>query len=299
MFLYDNNIISENSLTVTAEPNENFFEESMKYNKDLLTESMKASKYMMDVVIEYGDTEKIVTEAFADFKNKVLKFLREFKAKVVVLFRRWIDWIAKKLHTDGLYTDKAMDALLADNAKCTALDGFKMELSEPTDFGFVYFNELKACQYPKNLKASARTIVRQRVSGNNKDKEDYDVKKLRDELIKETNSFLNGNKMQSVTIQDIRAIYANKRNGKLDLPKYKNEVVDSIDVINKEAEYVGKMGVDMVKDQEAYNTIVTIASCLNEHLTTMANNYATYIDRINKLIAEFLPQAEQYLIANG
>ena len=63
------------------------------------------NKSMNYLTKRYGSNEKILTEAFADFKARVIKFLKEFKAKVVVLFRRWLDFIAKKLSMVGRYTN--------------------------------------------------------------------------------------------------------------------------------------------------------------------------------------------------
>lgn len=298
MFLYDNNIVSESYLTVDSEPVIDFYTEAMGYNKTLLAESMDATQHMLDTVYEYGATSNVLTEAFSDWKDKIVKFLKEFKARIITLFRRWIDWISKKLHAKGRYGDDAVEKLLNDSTKCSALSSFKMDLTEPTDFGYTYFNELKNPAYPNNLKASATAIQHSRINSKGKDdNNDYDIKKIRDTLTAETQSYLNGSKITQVDINTIRTLYDNKKGGDKTLKKYKDVTVAVIDQITKIADTVGGLGNDMVKDQQAYNALITISTCLNEHLTKMANEYPTYINRIDQTINSFLPQAEQYLLA--
>ena len=299
MFLYNNTITSESSLYVETEPKVNFVEESLSYNKELLTETMSATSHMFDIVAEYSDTPKAVTEAFSDWANKIGKFLKEFKAKVIVLFKRWIDWIAKKLHMKGLYSDEAVKTLLADTAKCSKLAGFKMELAEPTDFGFTYFNELENRVFIKNAHASAFAVEKDRVDYTSKRSVDLDVKKIRDELMNESKGFLNGLKKTEITIDDIRTLYDIKSKGAERIKKDKDEVIAEIDRLSKISNVIGRIDTDPVKDQQAYNAVITIVTCLNEHLTSMSNTYPTYINLVDKTFAEFLPQAEQYLIANG
>ena len=296
MFLYDNNIVSESYLTVEAEPVVDFYTEAMECNKALLTESMGATKYMMDVISEYGNDRHVVTEAFSEWKDKIIKFLKEFKAKVIVLFRRWIDWIAKKLHMKGRYSDEAVEKLLADNSKCAALAGFKMELAEPTDFGYTYFTELQSASYPKALNNLADSVHKAR-SVKDGDKNEYDAQKLRDKMANETQSFLSGNKITEVGIDDLRNLFDFKKNGAKNLKRYEETTLKSIEQITKSAQIIGNFKDSMVEDKNAYMYLVTVASCLGDHLTKMSNEYATYINRIDQVTHSFLPQAEQYLLA--
>lgn len=299
MFLYDNNIISENSLRINTEPDIDFYTEAVSYNKALLASSMQATKEMLDTIMEYGDSPKIVQESFSDFKDKIVKFLREFKAKIVTLFRRWIDWIAKKLHMKGRYTDEAMEALLKDSNKVNRLSGFRLQLNEEVDFGHKYFNELTTSAYPSNLYTMAIKISTARVNTPASDHNTYDLKQLKDSLVAETTAILNGSKTRELTLNDIKVIFDYKKDGEKTLNKYKEGVMKTIDQINNLTTHIGKGGNDALKDQQACNSIITLASCLGDHLSTMANAYPTYIDRINSAIVRFLPAAEEYMIAQG
>jgi len=298
MFLYDNNIVSENYLTVEPEPTVDFYTEAVECNKALLTESMGATKYMIDVIAEYGDSANIVTEAFSEWKDKIIKFLKEFKAKVIVLFRRWIDWLAKKLNMKGRYGDEAMNTLLRDTAKCAALADFSMELPEPTDFGFIYFNELDVATFPTSLDKMVDNIRKTGIDDN----EEYDAKKIRDQLANETQSYLNGTKLSVLTIKDMRQLFNIKQSASKNLDNYKNKVIDAINHVTVASHVIGGSYKTSTKtinpqDQKVYEYLVTIASCLGDHLTKMSNEYATYINRIDQAITSFLPQAEQYLLA--
>lgn len=300
MFLYNNTITSESSLYIETEPTINFVEEAISYNKELISESMNATKQMIDIVAEYSDTPKAVAEAFADWKTRIIKFLKEFKARVIVLFKRWIDWIAKTLHKKGFYSDDAVKELLANVFKSSKLADFKMELSEPVDFGFTYFNELQTCAFIDNVDAVAGSIYIDRVKDpHSKHPMEINVKKIRDELTVQSKSFLCGSKKTELTLADIKALYDAKSRAADDLKKYKDRVITEIERLGKIAEHIGNASNDAFKDQCGYNAVVAVSTCLNEHLTNMANTYPEFINRINKAFAEFLPQAEQYLIANG
>ena len=200
---------------------------------------------------------------------------------------------------DGRYSDKAAETLLSDSSKCSALSNFKLTLTEPTDFGFTYFNELKSQTYPDNLRKSADAIYNARFKNSSDKVEDCDIKRLRDDLQNQTTGFLNGTKMTEVGINDFKAIFNNKKDGKEDIKKYEKKVMDTIDYLNKLVADTSQLGNNGFKDQQSANTVVNIVSCLQAHLASMTNAHQTYISRIDKLVAEFLPQAEQYLLSQG
>ena len=300
MFLYDNNIVSETYLQVEAEPVDNFFEESMQYNKELLTESMSATKQMLDTVLEYGNTDKVVMEAFADFKDRILKFLREFKAKIITLFRKWIDWIAKKLHMKGLYSDEAVEKLLGDSNKVQALADYELTYSEGIDLGHRFFNELNTPQFPNFVRDSAIDVIARALSNHSgKNIVEIDAQKLRDELMVESNSFVNGNKQYSVTINDIRTLYGYKNSGKTMINNYKNAIIALVNMIERQATQVNGNTRNVMGNQNSYNALITMVTCLNEHLSLMANKYPEYINTIDKIFVDFLPGAEKFLLSRA
>ena len=300
MFLYDNNIISENSLRVETEPEVDFYSEALSYNKELLSNSMRATKEMLDVIAEYGDSEKVVQESFSDFKDKIVKFLKEFKARIIVLFRRWLDWIAKKLNMKGRYGDEAVKTLLADQNKRNMLKNFRYTLNEEVDFGYKYFNELTTANYANGAHDIAIGIFGKRINDlKDQDKASYEIKKMKDDFVAQTTDILNGSKTRELTIDDIETLYNNKTSGQKLLNTYESKVMTAINRINDLAKRVTANKGNPEKDQHACMTLVTIASCLGDHLSAMANNYSVYIDRINTAFTNFLPAAEEYLLANG
>lgn len=294
MFLYDNNIISSNYLSIASEPTNDFVAESFAYNREAIAASLDASRVMLETINEYGHTNNIITEAFDDFKNKIIEIIRNFKAKVIVLFRRWIDWISKKLGGGGRYRIESAKALLADNARCKALAGFRYELPEPTDFGFTYFNELTNPYFPNQVVLKAAEITKN-LLGNKKF--EFDVKKMRDEFQSETNSYLNGSKTSELDIRSFENVVKLLDNADKTLDAYKKTVINAIQAIEKHANRVGNL-TNLAASQAACNAILAMVTCLNEHLTAMASNFAIFVGRIHKVIAEFLPLAEEYLIRN-
>ena len=291
MFLYDNTIVSENQLVVDTIP-ENFVEEAISYNKELLQGYLTATTEMIELINAHDGMDNVVTEAFDDFMDRVLAFLREFKAKVIVLFRRWVDWISKKLSGVGRYRIEAAKALFKDATKCRNLAGFRFELTEPTDFGFTYFQELDKPNFPYQVIDKAIEINANCRKGKDFDQ---DAQKMRDHFQRETNSYLNGSKMTEVTIRDLENIVGLLDNADKKLAKYKNTITDAISAIEKEAKTLKKLGLTCGK--AASNAMLVLVTCLNEHLTAMSSNFAAFVNRITTITAEFLPRAEEYLIA--
>ena len=298
MFLYSNTIVSEQYLTIQSEPIHDFYMESLGYNKELLTNSLIATKEMLNVLHTYGTSDNIMLEAESNWFDKIIKFLKEFKAKVVVLFRRWIDWIAKKLHMRGRYSDEAIEDMITKHG--TELQGFKLELPEPVDYGFAYFNELTAPSVPKNMIETVEKIKDEyKTAGDDKHARVMDIKVVRDEFQGVTNGLVNGTKTTELTITLIDTLVKNKKSGKAQLEKYRKEVMDAIEDIDRSVKAVHKNSTNIViGDQNLVNALLSMITCLNEHLTAMANAYPTYINNIDKAIMEFLPKAEQYLMAN-
>jgi Holliday junction resolvase RusA-like endonuclease len=298
MFLYDNTIVSEHYLKVQSEPVVDFYTESIECSKMLLTESVSASKRMLDVVTEYGSTKNIVTEAMSEWIDRIVKVLKEFKAKIIVLFRKWIDWIKRKLHMKTRYSDEAMQDMI-DKSK-SRLQGFSIELPEPIDYGFTYFNELTNPTFPRTV---INTLIQLKSEYGNavSDAKAHvmDIKTVRDELQNTTNGFVNGTKTMALNITIMENLLANKKKGKTDLDNYQKKVMDAIDAIEKDVKRMQNSARNIVvDDQNLVNAMLTLVTCLHSHLASMANAYPTYINNIDKAIMQFLPQAEQYLMAN-
>ena len=298
MFLYDNNIVSEQFLSIQSEPVIDFYNESMSYNKSLLVESLDASKAMLNVIYEYGTSDNIVTEAVSDWIDKIFKILKEFKAKVVTLFRRWIDWINKKVHGKTKYSDEAMQDMIDKNK--SRLQSFSIELPEPTDYGFTYFNELTNPTFPRTV---INTLVQLKSEYGNAVSDTkahvMDIKAVRDELQDTTNSFVNGTKTMALNITVMENLLTNKKKGKADLDNYQKKVMDAISAVEKDVKRMQNSARNIVVDnQNLINAMITLVTCLQSHLASMANAYPTYINNIDKAIMQFLPQAEQYLMAN-
>ena len=292
MFLYNNNIVSSNCLTVAVEPTNDFMSESLAYNREALNASVEASRIMVETIHKNGVTDNIVTEAFADFKDRILEIIRELKAKIIVLFRRWIDWITKKLGGTGRYSIETARALIADKDKRKALAGFTLELTEPMDFGFTYFNELDKPYFPSHVVLRTSEISKALYDGK---KFDYDISKMRDAFQHETNSYLNGNKINELDIKSFESIVRLLDDPEKKLASYKTTVMKAIEAVERQAKSVGRH-TQLALSQAACNAILALVTCLNEHLSTMASNFATYVGRIHKAIADFLPAAEEYLI---
>ena len=292
MFLYNNNIVSSNCLTVAVEPTNDFMSESLAYNREALSASVEASRIMVETIHENGATDNIITEAFADFKDRIMEIIRELKAKIIVLFRRWIDWITKKLGGVGRYRVETARALIADKDKRKALAGFTLELPEPTDFGFTYFNELDKPYFPSHVVLRTSEISKALYDGK---KFDYDISKMRDAFQQETNSYLNGSKINELDIKSFENIVRLLDDPEKKLASYKTTVMKAIEAVERQAKSVGRQ-TQLALSQAACNAILALVTCLNEHLFTMASNFATYVGRIHKAIADFLPAAEEYLI---
>ena len=298
MFLYSNTIVSERYLTIQSEPVIDFCHEAMSYNTELLSNSLRATKEMLSIFDEYGTSKNIVTEATTSWFDKIVKFLKEFKAKVVTLFRRWIDWIAKKLHIRGKYSDEAMEEMISKNRD--KLKGFTLELPEPIDYGFAYFNELSNPTVPKNVMDTVDKLKDEYKDVSEKHPQTMDIKSIRDGFQNTSNSLVNGMKTGELNITTMEALLNNKKAGKDQLEKYRKAVMDAIDDIDRSVKAVSKNSSNIViGDQNLVNAMLTMITCLNEHLTTMANAYPNYINNIDKAVMEFLPKAEQYLMANN
>jgi molecular chaperone GrpE (heat shock protein) len=298
MFLYSNTIVSERYLTIQSEPVIDFCHEAMSYNTELLSNSLRATKEMLTIFDEYGTSKNIVTEATTSWFDKIVKFLKEFKAKVVTLFRRWIDWIAKKLHIRGKYSDEAMEEMISKNRD--KLKGFTLELPEPIDYGFAYFNELANPTVPKNVTDTVDKLKDEYKDVSEKHPQTMDIKSIRDGFQNTSNSLVNGMKTGELNITTMEALLNNKKAGKDQLEKYRKAVMDAIDDIDRSVKAVSKNSSNIViGDQNLVNAMLTMITRLNEHLTTMANAYPNYINNIDKAVMEFLPKAEQYLMANN
>ena len=298
MFLYSNTIVSERYLTIQSEPVIDFCHEAMSYNTELLSNSLRATKEMLNIFDEYGTSKSIVTEATTSWFDKIVKFLKEFKAKVVTLFRRWIDWIAKKLHIRGKYSDEAMEEMISKNKD--KLKGFTLELPEPIDYGFAYFNELSSPTVPKNVTDTVDKLKDEYKDVSEKHPQTMDIKSIRDGFQNTSNSLVNGMKTGELNITIMETLLKNKKAGKDQLEKYRKAVMDAIDDIDRSVKAVSKNSSNIViGDQNLVNAMLTMITCLNEHLTTMANAYPNYINNIDKAVMEFLPKAEQYLMSNN
>lgn len=303
MFLYDNNIVSENNLSVEIEPTFDFFKESMTYNKELLAATMAATKEALLVIQENGASENIVTESFSDMKDKIIKFLKDFKVKVITLFKKWADYIIRKLGGQGLYGMKAIDTLLKDKDKCTALKDFHMVVSEPVDPGYTYF---KALEYNDEIAKAmvANNYIGKVIKDILDDKTDTtgidDAAAIRDQISNITSNFINGKKMTEFTIKDIENLHELREKSTKLLDEYKVKITKCIDQIIKATEKVaGDKTASIVENSKKLQIYTLFTTSLNEHLSVVTSKCAEYVNTIDKLIAEFLPQAEQYLLAKG
>ena len=124
---------------------------------------------------------------------------------------------------------------------------------------------------------------------------DYDISKMRDAFQQETNSYLNGNKINELDIKSFENIVRLLDDPEKKLASYKTTVMKAIEAVERQAKSVGRQ-TQLALSQAACNAILALVTCLNEHLSTMASNFATYVGRIHKAIADFLPAAEEYLI---
>ena len=303
MFLYDNNIISENSLRVEVEPTFDFFTESMKNNKELLGNVMTTTKEALDIIYENGVDDNIVIESFSEMKNRIIKFLKDFKARVITLFKKWIDFIIRKFGGQGLYGMKAIETLLKDKDKCTALKDFHMVIGEPVDPGYTYF---KALEYNDEIAKAlaANNYIGKAIKGIIDDSDIIDDgddgKAIRDQISAITSSFTNGKKMTEFSIKDIENLYHLRENATKLLDGYKVTVTKCLDQIIKATEKVkGDKPESILENNRKLQIFTYFTTSINEHLSVVTSKCADYVNTIDKLIAEFLPQAEQYLLAKG
>ena len=94
MFLYNNTIVSESTLTPNLEPHD-FFSASMQCNKKLISASVEASRHMLDILTIYGTKPNIVKEALSDYTKAVQSEIHSFNTATITESKMWLDDIVK------------------------------------------------------------------------------------------------------------------------------------------------------------------------------------------------------------
>ncbi len=287
MFLFDNTIIAENLLTVAAEQTKNFFISSMNHNKKLLTSSVEASNKLITDMTTYGTDKKIVTEALSVYHTAITSGVHAFNSSTALESKMWLDNINTTHKAKNAYIDTAMEALLSNADKVEALKEFKYVLPVAEDMGYGVLNELNIHAWIN----TARKCVDKAMEN-----ADCSPMEIREALNDATGSILNNGDIYEISIEGLKPLFEGKIQGVTGIQTYKEKALGLNGYIEKVIESIDD--TDPVSCQKKCSNLIAIATCVNEHLAMMIDNYRVVTEKVDTLIGEYIPEAERYLLQN-